>query len=414
MEDRPMSTAASPDPGLERDVVAWLREQLPADWVKALDAGDDEGLRMARDQVDPAGFLRRLGEAGYAMPTWPVEHGGLGLSADQAAVVQRCLDRYGAFQPSDFVGRTLAGPTLLQWGTEEQKRRFLPPLARSEERWCQLFSEPGAGSDLAGMATRATRDGDGWLVNGQKVWTSGAADADFGLLMARTDPDVPKHRGLTYFIADMRAPGVEVRPLRDMTGRAHFNEVFLTDVVIADDRRIGPVNDGWRVSITTLTNERTALSGLAMVGKGRVDVLIERARRSGAWEDRCVRDRLMRLYIDERALQMTNARTAAARASGRPPGSEGSVTKLFQSALIQRVARTAVELFGPGGVAWVSGDADMPVIVQTFHYSPAHTIAGGTSEVQRNIIGERVLGLPREQDVDRDIAWKDVARTVAG
>ena len=407
-----MSSATSP--GLERQVLDWLCQHLPADWVTAIDTGDDVLLEDARSQVHPADFLRRLGEAGYAMPTWPPEYGGLGLTAEQATVVQRTLDRYGVFQPTDFVGRTLAGPTMLQWGTDEQKDRFLPPLARGEERWCQLFSEPGSGSDLAGLATRAAPDGDQWIVNGQKVWTSGAQDADFGLLMARTDPEAPKHRGLTYFITDMRAPGVEVRALRDMTGLAHFSEVFLADVAIPDDRRLGPVNDGWRVSITTLTNERTALSGLPVVGRGRVDVLIERTRRSGAWNDRCVRDRLMRLYVEERALQMTNVRSAASRARGRQPGSEGSITKLFQSELIQRVARTTVDLLGPAGAAWAAGDADTTSILQTFHYSSAHTIAGGTSEVQRNIIGERVLGLPREPDVDRDMPWKDVARSGTG
>jgi alkylation response protein AidB-like acyl-CoA dehydrogenase len=401
------------DEEVEAGVVRWLRDQLPAGWLTAVESGDDAALAAVQGEVDVAAFVRRLGQEGYAVPAWPPEWGGLGLPAERAAVVQRVLDRYGAPQSTDFVGRSLAGPTVLQWGTDDQKRRFLPPLARGEERWCQLFSEPGAGSDLAGLATRAIPADGSWRVNGQKVWTSSAQDADFGLLLARTDPAAPKHRGLTCFIADMRAAGVEVRPLRDMTGLAHFNEVFLTDVVIPDEHRLGPVNDGWRVSVATLQGERAALSGAVAVGRGRVDVLIERSRQSGAWEDRRVRDRLMRLYAEERALQMTNARSAAARSAGRRPGSEGSITKLFQSELIQRVARAAVDLFGAAGTARAAGDCEMAAILQTFHYSPAHTIAGGTSEVQRNIIGERVLGLPREPDLDRNVPWKDRASSGA-
>jgi alkylation response protein AidB-like acyl-CoA dehydrogenase len=396
---------------VEAAVVEWLREALPPEWIKGIEDGDDELLAEARAEVDYFEFVRRLGESGYATPTWPREYAGLGMSSDDAKIVGAVLARYQAYQSFDFVGKYLAGPTILQWGTDEQKARYLPPLARGEEHWCQLFSEPGSGSDLAGLATRAVRDGDVWIVNGQKVWTSGAHLSHFGLLMARTDPDEPKHRGITYFIADMKAPGVEVRPLRQMSGDAHFNEVFFSDVAIHDDERLGPVNDGWRVSTTTLMNERTSLSGTPTVGGGDVEKLVAHARAVGRWDDLVLRDRLLRLLTEERVLQMTNLRSAVARANGQQPGPEGSITKLYQSGLTQRISRAAVDLLGGRGQAWVDGDDLAVASVQGFLYAPAHTIAGGTSEIQRNIIGERVLGLPKEPDVDKSIPWKEIRRS---
>ena len=396
---------------LETEVVDWLRAELPPAWVTAIEERDDARLAAAKEKVDYFEWIRRLGAAGFATPTWPREYSGLGLTSDQATIINAVLDRYQVYRSFDFVGRMLAGPTILQWGTDAQKARYLSPLARGEEHWCQLFSEPGSGSDLAGLATRAVRDGDVWIVNGQKVWTSGAHMSHYGLLMTRTDPDETKHRGITYFIADMKAPGVEVRPLRQMSGEAHFNEVFFTDVAINDDQRLGPVGEGWRVSTTTLMNERTSLSGTPTVGDGDVDKLVIRAKASGRWDDATVRDRLMRLLIEERVLQMTNLRSALKYANGQPPGPEGSITKLSQSTLTQRITRAAVDLLGGSGQAWEDCDAGVTQSVQAFLYAPAHTIAGGTSEIQHNIIGERVLGLPKEPDVDRSIPWKDIRRS---
>jgi len=310
----------------------------------------------------------------------------------------------------DWVGVSLAAPTIKEWGTEEQQARFLPGINEGRSRWCQLFSEPGAGSDLAGLATRAIRDGDTWVVNGQKVWTSLADRSDYGLLLARTDPDAPKHRGITYFIVDLRSDGVDVRPLRQMTGEVRFNEVFLSDVVVPDDMRLGPVNDGWSVSLSTLASERDKLSSRRRDDSGQTLALIATARANGAWADPVWRDRLMDVYARERALEMTNQRAAARRDAGEPAGPEGSVGKLLRSELSQRIARLAVDLRGAAGIAAPDGNATTAAVEREFLYSPAHTIAGGTSQIQRNIIGERVLGLPREPGTDKDLPWKDIRR----
>jgi alkylation response protein AidB-like acyl-CoA dehydrogenase len=310
----------------------------------------------------------------------------------------------------DWVAVKLAAPTIEQWGTDDQKARFLPGIRDGRTHWCQLFSEPGAGSDLAGLATRAVRDGESWVVSGQKVWTSLADTSDYGLLLARTDPDQPKHRGITYFIVDLRSDGVDVRPLRQMTGEVRFSEVFLSDVLIPDDMRLGPVNDGWRVSLSTLASERAELSSRRRDDTGRTLPLITQAKASGTWADPVVRNRLMGLYSRERALELTNMRAQARLAAGAPPGPEGSVGKLLRSELSQSIARVAVDLRGAAGIAWAEGDEATAAVVREFLYSPAHTIAGGTSQVQRNIIGERVLGLPREPGSDKDMAWKDIPR----
>ena len=409
--------ASLTDQELRERVVAWLHENLPAEWVEAVEAGDEERVRDARRLVDYADFCARLGEAGWATPTWPREYGFLGLSGSQARVVNEELNRYRAHRSFNIIGIGMAGPTITQWGTEEQKHRYLMPMAKHEEIWCQLFSEPGAGSDVAGLATRAMRDGDEWVVNGQKVWTTLAQIASFGMLVARTDPDQPKHKGLTYFIVDMKAPGVEVRPLKQMTGDAEFNEVFFSDVRIPDSARLGPEGEGWAVATTTLMNERAALSGAgstggANVGGGPVDDLIREAKRSGAWDDPVLRDRLMQAVIEGRLIKMTNFRAAAARRAGQQPGPEGSVTKLFQAEYNQRLQDLAVDLLGPRGMGWVPGDDATRGAIRGFLRSRANTIEGGTSEIMRNILGERVLGLPKEPQVDRDVPWKDVKRSV--
>ncbi|MEY2568308.1 MAG: hypothetical protein QOE35_2837 [Actinomycetota bacterium] len=410
------ATSALTDDELRARVVTWLHDNLPAAWVAAVEAGDQTALREVRGQVDYHDWCARLGAAGWATPTWPEEYGGAGLDPSQARVVNDELARYQVPRSFNIIGIGMGGPTLLQWGTDEQRRQWLPPMAQHREIWCQLFSEPSAGSDVAGLATRAVRDGDEWVVNGQKVWTTLAHMARWGMLVARTNPDVPKHKGMTYFIVDMHAPGVEVRPLKQMTGDAEFNEVFFTDVRIPDAHRVGDVGQGWSVATETLMNERVALSGAGSaggdnVGGGPVDALIAEAKRVGAWNEPVLRDRLVQAAIDGRVIKMTNLRAAAGRKGGKRAGPEGSITKLFQAEYNKRLQSLAMDVLGVHATAWPTEDTDNGAKVRGFLRSRANTIEGGTSEIMRNILGERVLGLPKEPSVDRDIPWKDVARS---
>src|SRR5437764_3668921 len=343
------------DEQVRQAVVAWLRASLPPTWVEAIDTGDAAELQRARALVGYDEWCARLGESGWATPTWPKEYGGAGLEPAQTKVVNEELGRYKVPRSFNVIGIGMGGPTIMQWGSEELKHRYLPPMAQHREIWCQLFSEPGAGSDVACLATRAVRDGDECVVNGQKVWTTLAHIASYGLLVARTNPDAPKHTGLSYFIVDMHAPGVEVRPLKQITGDAEFNEVFFTDVRVPDSQRLGPVGEGWAVATTTLMNERAALSGAGStsggnVGGGAVDELVAAARRSRAWDDVALRDRLMRALIEGRVIKMTNLRSAAARKAGHQPGPEGSITKLFQAEYNQRLQDLAVDVLGSAGM----------------------------------------------------------------
>ncbi|CAN5533611.1 acyl-CoA dehydrogenase family protein [soil metagenome] len=376
---------------------AWLEEHLPDAWRTAHAQGP-VALRRVYEQIGADWFVT-LGESGLATPTWPREYGGLGLGADAAAVVADELATYDAGRPmDDFPGVALGGPTIIAWGTDEQKGRYLRPLALGQERWCQLFSEPGAGSDLASLATRAVQQDDGsWVVTGQKVWNSFAHISQLGMLMARTDPDLPKHQGITYFLLDMSTPGVEVRPLKQLNGEAEFNEVFLTDVVVPDAARLGPVGAGWKVGLTTLMAERSGLSGRPGVGPAMTDDLARRARATGAWDDPVRRDRLMGAFVAEKVLQMTTVQ-AFVELGTREPGSEGSVRKIAHSSLEEMVGRLAADI-EPFGLAGIDpDDAGAVSGRRAFLSSKILSIAGGTSEIQRNIIGERVLGLPREVD----------------
>jgi alkylation response protein AidB-like acyl-CoA dehydrogenase len=402
---------------LRDEVESWLRANLPAPWVDAVDRNDRDALAAARSLLDYDDWCHRLGEAGWATPTWPVAYGGAGLDLGDAKVVNDVLAHWQVPRSFNIIGIGMAGPTILHWGTDEQKGRYLPAMAQHREIWCQLFSEPGAGSDVAGLSTRAVRDGDEWVVQGQKVWTTLAHVARFGMLVARTDPDQPKHKGLTYFIVDMHAPGVEVRPLRQMTGDAEFNEVFFNDVRIPESNRVGPVGEGWAVATTTLMNERATLSGAGSssgtgnVGGGPIGAILEVARENGRNRDPAVRQRLARAVIESRVLRMTNLRAAAARKAGRQPGPEGSITKLFQAEHNQRLQDLAVDLLGGAGAAWDPADRAVGATVRGFLRSRANTIEGGTSEIMRNIIGERVLALPKEPQVDRDVPWSQVRRS---
>jgi len=316
---------------------------------------------------------------------------------------------------ANLLGVGLAGPTIIEHGSEAQKERYLRKILSGEEIWCQLFSEPGSGSDLASLGTRAVRDGDEWVVNGQKVWTTLAQMATFGMLLARSDPDVPKHEGLTYFVLDMRTPGVEVRPLKQMTGSSEFNEVFFTDVRVPDTNRVGAVGEGWRCARTTLMNERTTLAGISLdpvsfLGGTRKDPW--RAFLDGVpgRDDPLVRQRLAQLYIEAEVKEITAFRANSARRRGVQPGPEGGVNKVFNAEYNQRRSGFALDANGIGSVAWMAGDRQAEARATTFLRARANTIEGGTSEVLRNQMAERLLGLPRDPDADKGLAWAEITR----
>ncbi|MER5477676.1 acyl-CoA dehydrogenase family protein [Streptomyces sp. NPDC002734] len=371
--------------------------------------------------TDRQAFLEARFDAGLAWVHYPEGLGGLGLPRTLQSVVDAELAAAGApdNDPRRIgIGLGMAAPTILQYGTEEQKQRFLRPLWLGEEVWCQLFSEPGAGSDLAALGTRAVRDGDTWVVNGQKVWTSSAHVARWAILIARTDPDVPKHRGITYFVCDMTDPGVDVRPLRQITGEAEFNEVFISDVRIPDDRRLGEVGDGWRVAQTTLNNERVAIGGSPIPREGGMIGKV-----AATWRDRPelrthdLHQRLLDLWVEAEAARLTGARLRQQLVAGQP-GPEGAGMKLSFARLNQQISGLEVELLGEEGLLYEDWTMVRPEQVDFtgrdagYRYlrSKGNSIEGGTSEVLLNIVAERVLGLPAEPRTDKDVAWKDLAR----
>ncbi|MFG2292211.1 acyl-CoA dehydrogenase family protein [Streptomyces sp. NPDC048603] len=366
-------------------------------------------------------FLRARFDAGLAWVHYPEGLGGLAAPRALQAVVDAVLEAAGApdNDPRRIgIGLGMAAPTLLAHGTEEQKRRFLRPLWLGEEVWCQLFSEPGAGSDLAALGTRAVRDGDFWVVDGQKVWTSSAHTARWAILIARTDPDLPKHRGITYFLCDMTDPGVEVRPLRQITGEAEFNEVFLTGVRIPDAHRLGAVGQGWEVARTTLMNERVSIGGMRLPREGG---MIGKA--AAVWRDRpglrthALHDRLLTLWVEAEVARLTAERLRQQLAAGAP-GPEGSGMKLAFARLNQEISGFEVELLAEDGLLYQDWTLRRPEQVDFtgrdagYRYLRAkgNSIEGGTSEVLLNIVAERVLGLPAEPRDDKDLPWKDLAR----
>ena len=385
---------------------AWLRSALPEGWVEAIERQDEEAFQRARRDWDWFDFLAELGEAGYAAPTWPEEHGGLSATplAERVIGEELAAMRLPVVSPN-ILGLGMAGPTIIAHGTKSQKSRYLPAIVRSREIWCQLFSEPGAGSDLANVATRAVAEDGEFVVSGQKVWTSLAEVAKWGMLLARTDPDVPKHAGLTWFILDMAGPGIEVRPLRQMTGEAEFNEVFLDQVRVPADCVVGGVGNGWEVAKTTLLHERVALSGAAFGGAEPQAALLHEAHQE---LDPVLRDEVVQRYIEGEVRAVTSTRATAKRLAGGPVGPEGSIGKLYNAELNQRTTVTALRL--RKALALVRDDRypEVAEAVRAFLRARANTIEGGTSEILRNVIGERVLGLPREPRVDLDKAWRDL------
>jgi acyl-CoA dehydrogenase len=352
-------------------------------------------------------------DGGWACITWPSEYGGRDATPIQNVIFGQEESKF-AVPPNPFtIGLGMAGPTLMTHGTDEQKARFLPKLLRADEIWCQLFSEPSAGSDLAGLRTQAVRDGDEWVINGQKIWTSGAHYSDWGILVVRSDPNVPKHAGLTYFVVKMDAPGVEIRPIKQVTRESGFNEVFFTDVRIPDTDRISEVGNGWAVAITTLMNERVAVGG---GGAGRTGVtdLLELARRSkidgrSALEQSDVRHRIADFYVKTQGLKYTSYRTLTALSRGATPGPEGSIGKLVSAPMRQQMASFAIELQGAAGGVESGEDAVQDGDWQLAYLgAPGGRIAGGSDEVMHNIIAERVLRLPPEPRVDKTVAFRDV------
>jgi alkylation response protein AidB-like acyl-CoA dehydrogenase len=397
---------------------------------------------------DPALTVRewwaRLVDSGWAYPHWPTEWFGKGFSTVEAAVVYETLADAGVLGPPVGSGPTMGANVLFAYGTEEQKRTWIPRLARGEEHWCQFFSEPGAGSDLASVQTRAVRDGDEWIVNGQKVWNSSTRIADRGLLVTRTDPGLPKHRGITFFIIDVDQPGIDIRPIRQMNGRSEFNETFFTDARVDDQARIGDVNQGFRVAITTLSTERATFAGggergLATanagvkggdlecpVGEiltrdqgndigganalpiGDATAMIALARQFGRTGDAAIRQRIAGLYAASEALRFTAIRARGAAEAGRPPGPESSIAYLGGVRIVRQCRDLSAEIAGPAATL-VGPDAPLGgAIAMTITTAPCHGIQGGSEQIQLNIIGERILGLPKEPQVDRDMPFRDI------
>jgi alkylation response protein AidB-like acyl-CoA dehydrogenase len=413
---------------------------------------DDAGVRaevraFLRDAWDPDLALHewrgRLADAGWACPSWPEQWLGRGLPVALGGVVAEELAAAGAVGPPPGAGLALAGPTILEHGSDDLRRELLRPTVTGEAMWCQLFSEPGSGSDLAGLTTRAERDGDRYVVNGQKVWTTSAHHARYGMLLARTDPDVPKHRGITYFVLDMAQPGVEVRPLRQANGHASFNEVFLTDAVVSRSHVVGEVGNGWAVALATLAHERradlrlgTRPPGERPPGRcwaeaaeeaehvlapyrwypqraGRVDLLPSRLQAHGRSADPVARQAVTAATVMARITALTTQRVAAARALGRPPGPEGSLGKLQASRVAKGAAAAHALVAGAAALETGAGGLLEGTVAEVLVSVPAVSIAGGTDEIQHNILGERVLGLPKEPSVDAHLAFRDVRTNTA-
>ena len=383
-------------------VRAFLEANAPRSRVDQRDVGANKA------------FQAKLFDAGFAGITWPVEYGGAGLTNEHQRVFN---EEAAAFElPTGIytIGLGMVIPTILEFGTPEQKERYVRPALRGEEVWSQLFSEPGAGSDVASLQTRAERDGDEWVVTGQKVWTTGAHYSDFGAVICRTNVDVPKHRGITMFVVDLKAKGVDVRPLRQMNGSSSFNEVFFDAVRVPHANVIGDVDDGWRCAIAMLMNERVAIgsgSGAARANRDAgtgIDAYVEAARANGRLDDPVVRQALADVYIRQRIIGFIGQRTRAALKMGKAPGPEGSIAKLAGALLARRASDLGIALAGPAGIAWPTDDRRAARWSGAALTAPASRIAGGTDEVQRNIIGERVLGLPKEPQVDRDVPFRDL------
>ena len=381
--------------------------------------GPDDPRRLAVRQWiadHPAPTNRELAESGYVAPHWPAPY-GMGADPIHQLIIDDEFARAQLARPSNQIGIGWAAPTIIFAGTQEQKDRYVLPALAAEEIWCQLFSEPGAGSDLAGLSTRAVRDGDEWVVNGQKVWTTGAHYSKFGILIARTDPHVAKHKGITYFICPMDLPGIEIRTIRNIAGADSFNEVFFTDVRIPHDNVVGEVNDGWRLAKVTLGNERVSLStGGVLWGNGPTALDVINEARSLGVSHPILRQRLASLYIEHTVLEIIRMRTLTARLRGTQPGPEASIRKIMADEHGQRVMEVARDITGADAMVIGPDDSVAGKHIRSkswysgYMFSKALTIGGGTGEVQRNILGERVLGLPSEPSTEKGLSWAETRR----
>ena len=381
---------------------SWLAENAPT----------DDAFRALSPLEQAKVWQKQKYDAGWACIGWAPEFGGRGASAIEEVIWRQEESQYDLPATFFLIGQGMIGPTLMTWASDEDKARFLPPLASGEEVWCQLFSEPAGGSDLAALRTRAERDGDDWVINGQKIWTSGAHYSDYGVIVVRTDPTVPKHKGLSYFYVDMKAPGVEIKPIKQLTGDSDFNEVYFTDVRVSDSQRLGEVGQGWQVSLTTLMNERAAIGG----SFGQMDVSLamsvaEEVEIDGrpALEDAAVRARIANWYVQEAGLKYTGYRSLTALSRGALPGPENSIGKLVGAPKMQAMSSYLMDLLGASGaIADESLAAKAGIIQRAYMGAPGLRIAGGTDEIMANIIAERVLGLPQEPRLDKGIPFNEV------
>ena len=385
--------------------------QEAADWLKA-NAPSKQDLE-GMDEIEAAKFWQKKKyDAGWACITWNKEFGGRGATAIQSVIWNQEESKYDVPQGVFQIGQGMAAPTLMTWGQPEHHERYLPKLASGEEIWCQLFSEPAGGSDLAALRTKAEKEGDDWIINGQKIWTSGAHYSDYGILVVRTDPNVAKHKGLSYFFLDMKSPGVEIKPIKQLTGGAGFNEVYFTDVRIPDSQRLGEVGQGWQVALTTLMNERAAIGGggggvnVDLAYKIASEVIIDGKT---ATQDSAVRAKLANWYVQESGLKFTGYRSMTALSKGTTPGPENSIGKLVGAPKNQEMASFCMDLMEMNGAIWDEELSKEAGLVQmSYMGSPGLRIAGGTDEIMANIIAERVLGLPQEPRMDKGMPFTDV------
>ncbi|MFO1135682.1 MAG: acyl-CoA dehydrogenase family protein [Rhodoblastus sp.] len=392
----------------------WIAANRPDDLMRDLARAEeikDRDQRTAALLRAAKAWQKKKADGGFACLTWPKDYGGRSATPIQRVIWDQEEGKYGALSAPFQIGQGMCGPTVMAYATEEQKRRYLPPLASGEEVWCQLFSEPAGGSDLAGLRTRAEKDGDDWIVNGQKIWTTGAHFCDYGILITRTDPTLPKHKGLTMFFLDMKSPGVEVRPIKQASGHSGFNEVYFTNVRIPDSQRLGKVNDGWNVSLTTLMNERFSIGARLATGVPEFFDFassVKMADGTPAIDDKAVRENLATWAARANGLKYTAWRAISALSRGERPGPENSIGKLVAAPMMQDIAMYALELQGQMGAVARDDASPAGKLYQMLYGAIGMRIAGGTDEVMRNIIAERVLGLPGDIRVDKDAPFNQI------
>src|ERR1700753_573630 len=413
-QERKMNFDDTPQEAAFRaEAKAWIAANAPKQYEEELRKSSlgRSGLKGANILDVAKAWQKKKADAGWACLHWPKEYGGRGASPIERVIWQQEEGPYGRLSATFIIGHGMCGPTMMAFAGEEHKRSYLPPLASGEKVWCQLFSEPAGGSDVAGLRTRAEKKGEEWIINGQKIWTSGAHYSDYGLLITRTDPNVPKHKGLTMFFLDMKSKGVEVRPIKQANGMQEFNEVYFTDVVIPDHQRLGNVGDGWNVSLTTLMNERMSIGARLATGfNAGFDFFCNLMTDDClAIDDRATRSKLAQWAAKNSGLKYTSMRTISALSKGERPGPENSIGKLVSGAMLQDIATYAMDLEAAAGV--FTGAAEEEAhgqFQQMLLSSPSMRIAGGTDEILRNIIAERVLGLPGDIRVDKDVPFNQI------